>query len=174
MNKKAFTLFEILIVIIIFSIVLGFALTSFNFSTTNQNNTTLNNLKQTLIQKEFSSNISIKCSNSVEYCFLYIDDTLQEDTIKLLNSTQLETYEYDNTNTQITFKDIEPKELESYNVNFEITIDKDLKHKDMIIFDQNKYYIFNNIKMKPVILESLSDIDDYFYDLKKEVKDNAF
>ncbi len=174
MNKKAFTLFEILIVVILFSIVLGFALTSFNFNTTAQNKITLNNLKQSLLQKEFSKSISIKCSNDVEYCFLYIDNTLQEDTIKLTNSTQLETYEYDNTNTQITFKDIEPKELESYNVNFEITIDKDSKHTDMIIFDQNKYYIFNNIKMKPTVLDSLSDIDDYFYDLKKEVKDNAF
>lgn len=174
MGKKAFTLFEILVVIIIFSIVLGFALTSLKFNTTDQKNITLDNLKQNLIKKEFTKTISLKCSNELEYCFLYIDNTLQEEKFNLINSKNIESYQYDNTNTQINFQDIEPKELERYNVNFEITLDKDLKHTDMIIYDQNKYYIFNNIKKKPIIMESLSDIDDYFYDLKKEVKDNAF
>lgn len=172
MKKKGFTLFELFIVIVISSIAFGFIAVKFDLITSSKD-ITLKTIKQHLLTYEFETSISLKCTDE-EKCFLYIDDSLQNIDIKLDIPQDIEVYKYNNNMERLEFKDIEIKELERYNVVFSLTIDSDKKHKDMIVLNNHKLYIFNSIYKEPIILDSFSDLNDYFYKLKNEVLSSAF
>lgn len=172
-NRKGFTLFELIIVVILFSIVSSFVLVKFNILSPEKQQLTLENIKSHLLTYDFEDSISLKCTDEKE-CFLYLDDEIQEEKVKLTILDNIEVYKYDDTLTQVFFKDIEPEELQTYGVLFELTIDKDKKHKDMIVLNGDSFYIFNSIYKSPILLSSSSDINDFFYNLKEEVKNSAF
>ena len=172
-NKKGFTLFELIIVIILFSITIGFISINTNLLTATDKQNTFLTIKQILLNYAYEKSISLKCTLD-EDCFLFIDDELDEKKISFEISDDIEVYEYNDRYEEIQFKDVEPKELESYNVVFELTLNKDKKHKDMIVRNDNKIYVFNNIYKTPLVFDSLSDVSDYFDKLKEEVKDSAF
>ncbi len=172
MVKKGFTLFELFIVIVISSIAFGFIAVKFDLISSSKN-ITLKTIKQHLLTYDFNESIFLKCTDE-QRCFLYIDGDLQSIDIKLDIPQDIEVYKYNNNMERLGFKDIEIKELERYNVVFELTIDSDKKHKDMIVLNNNNLYIFNSIYKEPIILNSFSDLNDYFYELKNEVLNSAF
>lgn len=172
-NKKGFTLFELIIVVFLLSIISGFILIKFDLFSSSTKQLTFKNLKSKLLENEFQNSISLKCTQD-KICYLFIDETLQEEQIKLDISDDIEVYSYDNTLNQIFFKDLELEELQRYDVIFEFTINKDKKHKDMIVLNDEKIYIFNSIYKTPIVKSSLSDISEYFEQLKNKVKDSAF
>jgi type II secretory pathway pseudopilin PulG len=166
--KKSFTLFELVVVVIIVGLLYSFAIRAFNFNNTTTQTLTLKNLKQFLISKNFTDTISLKCSLTDNKCFLYIDNKLQTNNVKLLNlDTNLEVYAYDDTFKQIYFQPIKPKALKSYDILFELTINKDNKHKDLIVKNFDKYYIFNSIYLQPIEVDNPRD---YFDNLTQEAK----
>lgn len=172
-HKKGFTLFELIIVIILFSITIGFISINTNLLTSTDKQNTFLNIKQTLLNHQYEKSISIKCTYE-KGCFLFIDEELSEKKVELEIEDDIEAYTYNDKFEKIEFKDIEPKELESYNVLFELTLNRDRKHKDMIIRNDDRIYLFNNLYKIPLVFDSLSDVSDYFYKLKDEVRDSAF
>jgi len=170
--KKAFTLFEIMITMILISLLYYFAINSFTNKTVKKTDTiTLTNLKEMLLKYTFNNKIEIKCIEDDYSCFVFIDNVLQNEKIAPLFKEKPIIYEYNQELTRIEYKDLELEQLDRYNVIFEYSCGVDKKCSNAIVETPEKVYIYDDLYAKPKIIEFISDIDDYFDNLKREVKD---
>lgn len=171
-SKKAFTLVEIIIVVFIISLVYYFSISNLNIkSLQNRDNVSIINLKSYLLNQSFNDEITIKCIKDGALCYIIVDGEITDNKIKDLFVTRPNIYTYDKNLDSVEFQDLELEKLESFDVCFEYTIDKDLKSKDMVVEIEDKVYIFNSIHKKPIILDYLSDVSIYFEDKQQELKD---
>jgi prepilin-type N-terminal cleavage/methylation domain-containing protein len=170
--KSAFTLIELLLVIVILGAVYGIFFANLTKQPENNNvNENLIKVKSLLLKYEFDKTIELQCSEVDFKCFVLVDGVLKEELKeKLFNSTPT-VYSYDNNKNRVRFNDLKLEELESYPIDFVYKIDQYGKTKDMIVEVDNKVYVFNSLFDKPFILESLSDVDEYFESTISKVKD---
>lgn len=158
-KKSAFTLIEIIIVIILISITYSFVLGSFNKRTKSiDDKVTLNNLKSNLL--ELGEDVEVQCVEENLKCFMFIDDEKTE--INQLFSADISVYKYSKELEQIEYAN---------DVIFAYSCNKHQKCSEMIVETKDNTYIFNDIHKKPIVLESLSDVNDYFDKKIDEVKD---
>ncbi|MCK5293960.1 MAG: prepilin-type N-terminal cleavage/methylation domain-containing protein [Arcobacteraceae bacterium] len=170
--KQAFTLIEIIIVVIIIGIVYYFSLSNLNVnSLVKRDNVVLINIKQKLLKYDFNDNVTLKCIKDGKLCYIFVDGVQEEKSIENLFKQKPTVYTYDKNLDLIEFEDLEFERLESYEVCFEYSINKYQKSKDMVVEVDDKVYIFNSIDKKPTIIEYLSDVSIYFEDKENEVKD---
>ncbi len=171
-KQKAFTLFEIIIVIILISVIYTFTINSFtNGQKRLNNNITLLNLKKYLLSLEFENNVRIECIEDDLSCFVFVDNILQKETIKDLFIEIPNIYNYHRDMDKMYFKDLDLEQLQSYNIVFKYACKKNGKCDELIVEDTNIVYLFNNINKAPDTVNYLSDVGDYFYDKIQEVKD---
>ena len=177
-RKKTFTLFEIIISIILVSIIYSFAINSFSTKKKiKSDDVTIFNLKEKLLkygkENEMGDNITIKCIRDDFSCYLFIDDDKipLEDKIKPFFLDTPTIYKYNKELEKIDFLDLELEQLERYEVIFKYSCKKNKKCSEFIVETENMIYIFNDIKKKPDTIKYISDIDDYFELKVEEVKD---
>ncbi len=174
MNKKAFTLLEILIVIILVSIIYSITLSNFNLKQKKLDTVTLSNLKQLLSSFEYNEKINIKCINNKNIeCLLFIDEKLQEEKITNLFKSCPDVYKYSKNQDRLEFDDFEFEDLSVVQVCFEFDLYKNGKSSQMIVDTGKNTYIFDNISQKPKKIKYINDIGFYFNKKDNEVK-NAF
>ncbi len=176
MKYKSFSLIELLIVIIIVSSIYGIFL--FNIQTkskTIKEKPSLLNLKTFLYKNfVFTNTLKFTCINEGNTCYVLSDETLLKDvSFKDFFKNKPEVYKYDKSLDLLEFKRIKLNKEHMYSVYFEFNINKDRKSDDMIIYNDNKVYIYNSLYDKPIILENLNDISDFFDEKIQELK-NAF
>ena len=149
-----------------------FAINSFKKSSTIKNNDfTLLNLKQRLIDKEYSNNITIKCIDDSFDCLVFIDNVLQKDRIEGLFKNKPTVYKYNSNLDKIDFVDLELEQLQRYEIVFEYSCNAKSKCSELIVQTDKTSYIFNDTKNKPIIIEDISDVEEYFNNRISEVKD---
>jgi prepilin-type N-terminal cleavage/methylation domain-containing protein len=172
-NKKAFTLFELLIGISLISIIYMFAINSFsNNSKLSDEKISLDNLKQFLLKQEFNNNIKLQCIDEDFTCFVSIDKELQENKTNPLFEKKPTIYNYTQRPETIEFKSLELENLDSFDIIFEFECKRDGKCDELVVETQeNGVYIFNNIHKKPFKIGFINDIDLYFQNKIDEVKD---
>lgn len=170
--KFAFTLIELILVVVIISIVYGVFVANLTKQSEN-NNTTKNliNIKSLLLKYDFDKTIEVQCSETDFRCFVLVDGTLKEELKEKLFSSHPRVYSYDKNKNKISFNDLKLEELESYPIDFVYKIDKYGKTKDMIVEVDGKVYVFNSLFDKPIILDSLNDVNEYFDSKISKVKD---
>lgn len=172
MLKKSFTLFELIISILLISIVYIFAINSFPKFVENKNtDTSIENLKEDLFSFEFEDTVSIKCIEDDLQCFVFLDDVIQKQKLNAFFDTNPTVYEYNNKLNIVEFEPLELEQLQSYNIVFEFTCKKNGKCDEYIIETDNKVYIFSNLNNKVDTIKYISDIDQYFDKKIQEVKD---
>jgi prepilin-type N-terminal cleavage/methylation domain-containing protein len=171
-KKSAFTLLEIMIVILIISSVYYIAATNLSVNKAEKKeNLSLINIKKLLQGYSFEQQVQLKCVDEDNRCFVLVDGSVvKELDTKLFEETPF-IYTYDTKLDTVEFSDLELEKLETFRVVFEYSIDKYNKTKDMIVEVNDKVYIFNSIKDKPVVVDYLSDVNNYFDDKISEVKD---
>ena len=172
--KRAFTLFELLIAMILVSLLYYFAISSFEKKSFNLNSgVSLKNLKYSLLHNyDFEDSISIQCIEDDLSCFLFIDGALQKKTkLDSLFKDKPTIYNYSPSLETIEFKDLELEELESYHIVFKYRCIKSGKCSEYIVQTSKKVFLFNDIYTYPKELNSINDLDEYFEKLKREVKD---
>lgn len=170
--KKSFTLFEIIIVIILISVLYTFAIGSFTSkSKKNLHTITLMNLKTELLKFEYEKTIEIQCVEDDLSCFVFSDGVKQDDKISNLFHEQPIVYKYNQNQDKIEYTPLELEEMERYNIVFKYSCDNYGKCSEFIVEDGDDIYIFNDIKLKPIKYKYLGDIDDYFNKKIEEVKD---
>jgi len=171
-KKRAVTLFEIILAIILVGIIYSFALSSFtNKKIINTDNITLVNLKQKLLDYDYENNIAIKCIADDFECFIFVDNILQKETITTLFKNKPTVYEYDNKLNEKEFSPLELEKLQRYDIVFQYSCNKYKQCTEQIVEYNDKVYIYNDIHKKPIIIKYLNDIDIYFQDKINEVKD---
>jgi len=169
-NKKAFTLVEIILVVFIISLVYYFTISSFKFSSSTKSSTVdLVNIKTYL--SKFGNDVTLVCINNGKKCLVMDNNNNILEEVSNLFKTKPTVYEYNKDLNIIYYKDMELKHLDRYEVCFKYNINKYNKSKDMIVEVDNKFYIFNSIHNQPILVQNTSDIYDYFYKLEQEVKD---
>jgi len=169
-NKKSFTLVEIILVVLIISLVYYFTISSFKFSSSIKSSSIdIYNIKTYL--SKFNKEVTLTCIDDGKKCLVMdSDENIIEEISNLFKNKPI-VYEYNKNLNIIYFEDIELKHLDRYEVCFKYTINKYKKSEDMIVEVNNKFYIFNSIHNQPILVENTSDIYDYFYKLEQEVKD---
>ena len=169
---QGFTLFELVISIILISIIYGFAINSFQGNTKKTTKgITLKTLKKELLSFEYENEIKIYCAEKDLSCFLFIDDEMQKEKINDLFLKEPIVYKYEKNLDRKEFNPLELEKLETFSIVFEYACNKNNKCSELIVFEEERGYIFNDIHSTPIIVKSISEIDDYFEDIIQEVKD---
>jgi len=134
------------------------------------NEITLYNIATYVKKYNFENTLVVKCIEDGKRCLVYADDVIVEE-LKNLFEEKPTVYTYDKKLDTISYDDIELKQLDRYEVCFEFSINKYKKYKDMIVEVNNKVYIFNSFYDKPIQVEYISDVSDYFDDMEQKLKD---
>ncbi|MEA3383983.1 MAG: hypothetical protein U9Q20_04840 [Campylobacterota bacterium] len=176
MPKRSFTLFEIIISIILISIIYLFAINSFTSKQKSlSKDINLDNIKSKLLNYQFENTITIKCIEDDYSCFVFIDDSkvpLKERVEKLFSEIP-NVYRYNKDLDKIDFLDLELEQLQRYEVIFEFSCNKNRKCSELVVenAEDNQLYVFNDIYRKPIKLEHLNDLVDLIEKNEQEVKD---
>jgi len=168
---KGFTLFEIIISIILVSILYAFAINSFHSSNQQKTKMTLSTLKKELLATDYENEVKLYCIEKDLSCFLFVDGELQKQKIEGLFKSEPLVYEYNKELEVVDFNSLELEKLQSYDVVFEYSCNTNRKCTESIVFENEKGYIFNDIYMQPKIVNSMNEIENYFEEPIQEVKD---
>jgi prepilin-type N-terminal cleavage/methylation domain-containing protein len=171
-KQKAFTLFEIIIVIILISIFYLLVINNFHKrDISEKQQITLLNLKENLLKFDYDKSIKIQCINDSFDCLLFIDGILQEQKIKSLFTQEPIVYKYNKDLDKIEFADLELESLDRYEIVFEYGCNINGKCNEYIVETPKQIFVYNDIFTKPIVLSYLSDIEQYFTNKIIEVKD---
>lgn len=171
--KKAFTLIELIIVILIISVsyALIFSNNSFNLKV-DEKKLNLFNLKDYLIENfSFEKEVSFLCIEEDFRCFIKIDGKLHKDfEVKNFFKEKPEVYTYTKYETRVDFKELRVDNF-NYDVIFELKIDSDFKINEFILDTKEEVYVFNSIFTKPKVFNSLNESLETFNIGQIEVRD---
>lgn len=174
-NKMAFSLFELIVVILIISIVYFFTLSNISLNSFNQNNNlTITNLKQFLTQNHtLEDNLIFFCEKDSNECALVRNKQL----IKTFEKKELFeqspiAYKY-NRFERINYADIHLSDGTIRKIDFKIEFDNNHQHNEFIVSANDKHYLFTNLFSKPLIYKSMKDYYDNYKKNKRDVI-NAF
>lgn len=172
--KKAFSLFELLISIVLILVVYYFVLSNTKTDKTLVSNTyQLENLKKQLSNINFEKQLEVLCIDNELECFLIKDNNLESYTkIDPLFKSIPKVYKYNKNLEQISYSRIDLKDMLSANVIFRYKINKYNKSQDIIIETKDSgVYIFNSIYNNPIKIQYLNEVYDYFTKNEKRLKD---
>ena len=172
--KHAFTLIELIIVIILISASYYLMFSNSNFKTTNDKKTiSLLNIKKYLLDNfEFENNLSLICINDKFTCFVKVDGVIDEDfKIDNLFIDKPDVYEYKRDEQIIDYESIDINNI-SQDVFFELKINSDYKFEDVIVDTLNEnVYLFNSIFNDVKVYTSLQEVFETFNTNQIEVQD---
>jgi prepilin-type N-terminal cleavage/methylation domain-containing protein len=167
---RAFTLFELMIVVFIISIVYFFTLSNFSVISTKNEKVTLSELKQLLKSYEYSSDVAMRCFEECKECFIYVDGTKGK-RIDGFFKQEPKFYHYSKELLELEFPRYKVDDIEEVDVCFEFTLRRGYLTKEMIVQNGNRVYLFNNIYQKPVIFKNLVAVEEYFEEARDKVRD---
>ncbi len=172
--KNAFTLIEMMVVLILIITVSFISVASFQTKKDKQINVNITNIKKYLLDNfSYNNNLSFICLDEDDFpCYIFVDNKLEKD-IKIENFFEQKPVVY-NYNRQLS--DFEFKEYKIDNINykpiFELNFNKDLKNENIVVdTNDSKVYLITSITNKIEIFNSTNEILDRFNDLEVEVKD---
>lgn len=177
MSKKAFTLIEIVVSIVLVSILYMFAMNSFPKKNQKRDDKSisLETLKEDLLKFDFKRSITLKCIEDDLSCFVFLDGSKEplEKKIPPFLSAKPTVYKYNRAREKVEFPDLELGDIDYYHIVFEYHCKKNAICDEYIVqnSENEKVYIFSNLQKKPVQLKYLNDVDQYFEDKIQEVKD---
>jgi len=160
---KAFSLTEILIVLLIISVTF---IVIPHIKLNKSRSSSLLNLNERINSYQFDDSLSIKCIDNCEKCLIYADNK-KIDEIKLFNG---DVKVYDVNLEKKEFEDIEIG-FENKRVCFELDLDKLKRFERFIIEYRDKFYLFDPIN-ETKVFDSFSEIEDYHTSLQNEIKDS--
>lgn len=170
--KKAFSLFELIVVIILIGIIYAVFLPKLSTVQKKNESLTLLNIKEYLLSLPYKNTLSLKCIEESYECYINIDGVIKNDlTIKNLFKDKPEVYSYDKELERLEFARLELDTFEEFGVVFELSLNKDRKTQDVVVETTNGVYVFNSLYLKPVKYEYINDVQNNFEDMITEVKD---
>jgi len=157
---QAFTLIEIMVVLLLVSLLYYFAINNNTLLIKKDQKINITNLKQFLLNQQYKNNASIICFDNSFDCVLYLDNKPTKTNFKLFD-TNIAVYQYDQNLIQKQYPN---------NIVFSYSCDFFNKCTNQIINLKDKFYIFNDINLKPTIVNSTNQLQEYFTKPKEELK----
>ena len=172
--KKAFTLLELIIVIILISLSYYLVFSNSNFKINDEKNSvSLTSIKKYLIENfEFENEISLVCINENLVCYIKIDENINEEIrIENLFENKPDIYKYQKEEQIIYYESIDIDNI-SQDVIFELKVNSDYKTNELIVDTLNdKIYLFNSIFNEAKTYSSLQEVFETFNTNQIEVQD---
>ena len=173
-SKKAFTLIEMIIVVITMFTVYYLVFTNNSFGIKEEKKEiNLLNLREFLLSNFiFKKELSFICIEDSFSCFIKIDGELNKD-FKIDNffKAKPKVYEYSKYLIEKNFYNLRIDNF-TYDVIFEFRIDDDYKTNDFILDTLiSNVYVFNSIFSKPIEYKTIEDILGDFEKKQNEVRD---
>ena len=172
--RQAFSLVELLIVVIIIGVVYKLSLSNFQKIDKNVTKVTLQNLKEYLQGFSHDKSVKFLCLDNCKKCSVFVDGELQEDIKNdfdgFLDKT-LRVYRYDFSFTLFELqKDIyfNQRGVEQ-DVCFSYEIDKKAIGEQVLVEFKNKVYDFTSPNLEVPIYNSLQEALSYKRDLYYKV-----
>ncbi|MEA3354788.1 MAG: hypothetical protein U9Q33_13330 [Campylobacterota bacterium] len=172
MFKRSFTLFEIIISIILISLVYYFAVSSFTNNTfRKKDNINLLNLKEELLKYEYNDNITVKCVDDTFDCFIFKDGVVEDTKIVSLFKEKPTVYTYRQNYETVEFPYLELEQLQRYDVVFQYSCKSNNRCSEYIVQTDDLVYVMNNIYKEALTFKYLNEVDDFFIQNIEKVKD---
>lgn len=171
---KAFSLIELLIVVVIMGVVYTLAITNFAKIDENQTVLSLQNLKKYLMNIEHENNVRLLCLDDCESCELYADGELvegYEDTFNgfLDDSIKVYTYNFNLGTTEISKQIHFNIEGIEEDICFSYLMDKKGVGEQVLVEFKNKVYDFSTYFVKTPVYDSIEEAADAKEELIQEV-----
>ena len=172
--KHAFTLIELIIVIILISVSYYLVFSNSNFKiNNNKKNISFINIKKYLLDNfEFENEISLICTNENLVCYIKTDGIINEEVkIENLFENKPDVYKYQKEEQILDYESIDIDNI-SQDVIFELKINSDYKTNEIVVDTLNdKVYLFNSIFNEVKVYPSLQEVFETFNTNQLEVQD---
>jgi len=162
-NKQAFTLFELIIVVILIGVIYGVFVDKLSTKPHQKNTITLPTLKESLERFAFKKSAQVVCGKECKQCYVYIDGTKVEEAFELFTSEPA-VYTLDETGRQksLTFTPRFDKEGKMEETCFEYRIFKNGGADTYIVAHEDIFYVFKTLEKKPTLFTSMNEAVEYF------------
>ncbi len=173
--KKAFSFFELMIVIIIIGVVYAILIQNFTFPDLKEKKVSLENLP-TFLRQNFAKNkslVTLKCFDDCSKCKVYENREEKQEIIGLFEKySDPKSYHIINERYQnIKFANIY-KNYKIIPVCFEYNLYPNGSSDEMVLEYEDKFYVYDNFSQPTKITNSLSDIQDEKQEQMRKIKDD--
>jgi prepilin-type N-terminal cleavage/methylation domain-containing protein len=174
LQKRAFTLIELLIVVIIIGVVYSLAVTKLQKVGDATASLSLKTLKSYLFSLEFEKESRLICFEDCSSCDIYLDGKIEKKLSKNFDDfidDSIKVYRYEHLSG---FEELEPElffndEDNEENVCFSFSIDKKGVSDQVIVEYKEKTYDFTPFTKEPKIYNNLDDVAQEREKLYQEV-----
>lgn len=166
MKRSAFSLIELLIVVVIVGVVYTLSISNFENVKQNKVRPTLLNLKEYLGKLDKQDEAELICLDQCKSCYVFVDNELDENVSKDFEDfldEEPRVYRYD-----LNYGLVDEKEKLFFNsegvderICFSLVVDKNGISDQMIVEYKDKYYDFSPYFTNTKIYTSASEATDY-------------
>ncbi len=179
LNSKGFTLFELLIVIIIIGLLYGLFVSNLQNKETKSDAITLLSMKKTLLNQPFKQKSEIICFEPCKECFIYNDDEKTDVEPFALFKTPPKVYKKDQYGKleQYRFLSFLNKEDKLQDVCFRFSLLNNKSSSHYLVEADEKFYLFHPYLKDVETIQALSDAQKLLDNktlLPKESRDYDF
>ncbi len=171
--KKAFTLFELLIVILIIGLVYALMIQNFSFSSKSKDGLSLANLPEKM-KKDFaktSQKVTLRCFDECSKCKFYLGKKTKETKALFEKHSSLDLY----TLVDESLKRLELGEFYENEQFKELCFEYSLypnKSSDKLVLEyKDKFYLYDNLFEKTMVFSSLSEAREAWLEQKRKARD---
>lgn len=173
MQKKAFTLIELIIVVIIMGVVYKLAIANFNKVDKRSEKLTLLNLKEYLAKLPHEESSELVCLDDCSVCKVIVDRNVTKEIKDFLDES-VKIYRYDRAYGAVK------KEMRTYfngedveqNVCFDYKVFANGVGDQIFVEYKNRFYDFTNYFERPSVYDSIEALVDAKEAKVQEVKDD--
>lgn len=159
-SKKAFSLFEMVLVVVIIGIIYSFVNINFSkLSKKDEAQLNIQNIKTYLRTIEYKETLSLKCIEEAKRCLVFADGELLEELKGIFDSVPA-VYSYGGQMSRIDFNRIDMDGYRNFKVDFELVLDKEFRHQDMVVKLEDKVYYLNPMFLKAEEFKYLNEISE--------------
>ncbi|NWF65843.1 MAG: prepilin-type N-terminal cleavage/methylation domain-containing protein [Campylobacterales bacterium] len=170
LKKKAFTLFELLIVIFIISLV--YALFIQNLNTKPQTDTlTIEKLRDFLLANYYDKNkVSVICFEESKKCKVFINDKDTKDEFILFDEDVNVYYLNKNVLEKKRFFDFHVTNYDKEKVSFKFDLYPNKSSSEFILEYKQKYYLFDSYMHSTKVFDYIDDAKEYWIEQRLKAK----
>ena len=173
-NRAAFTLFELLLVLLIIAVLYGLFAQNMSFKTKENEDIKIEKLNYFLVEK-FSKNgefISVRCIENCKECKVLVNGEDNNITLQLFEEDmKVNSYMYDGKRVKsISFDDYYIDEYRRERVCFRMDIYPNKSSDKLILEYDNRVILFDNFLNENRIFNSIQEAEEFLYASQHEAR----
>ena len=169
LKYKAFTLFEILIVTFIISLV--YTMFVVNFKTSEKENIKIKTLKEYISKQKYKNHIRLICLQNEKHCRVYLDNNKKYDSLFLFkDNKEIIVYDFDLSDDlqETKFNEFYVDEYESKKVSLDMYFFSEGNNKPYLIDDGKRVIFFPTFK-NILLFNDIENAKEFFISNKRSL-----